>query len=150
MFTFGLHSGVMSGIIFVLPHYPPSTLWHFLIIATSNNHLFTWPQFFFSIYFSFFTSPAAVSLLLCCSSTICCRKIDDGVINQKWSGVEEPRRGSPRKPPWPLFPMGPSVFNKLTISTGSEFLDHMWQSFTLLFSLSSPLFPQLKELIMIK
>lgn len=56
----------------------------------------------FSLFwFQFTFSPSALLFLF-----IRIGKIDYGVINQKWSGVEEQCCGSLRKPPCPLFPLG--------------------------------------------
>lgn len=129
MLTFGSHSGIISGIIFFLPHYYLQLFdifWSSLPIITSSHDRSFFFHLFFLLHFFCCGFPSALLFF-----SICCRKIDDGVINQKWSGVEEPCCGSPMKPPRPLFPLGPSVFNKLTICTGSKFLDRIFQSVVL-------------------
>lgn len=75
-----------------------------LIVSAYTEHILLSlsPHLHFSLFwFQFTFSPSALLFLF-----IRIGKIDYGVINQKWSGVDEQCCGSLRKPPCPLFPLG--------------------------------------------
>lgn len=89
---FHIECGAYPCISFCLHLYRPSV-----------DHFSLTVEFSFVLLQAFCSAFSSSALLFL---SICIGKTDCGVINQKWSGVEEQCCGSLGKPPCPLFPLG--------------------------------------------